>query len=456
VKSLSSYLSIYLLYVFSLVATSKIARIYIRLDNLTMWNGVNGHHINGNATTAAKRVFPRDQPPSIEEFKHLCSRTVSSETYPLASSIQSNIPIYDMSRLQEDAYSDEETVTKLQDEWHHILSSGPGTFILKGLYDRARYGPVLESATNAFLRIIDHEMQQPATDGSQKLKGDHFAENGANGRIWNSFSKLAVADPKTFLEYYSNPWLAHVCEAWLGPAYRITAQLNIVRPGGAAQKAHRDYHLGFFDVDRCGRYPRATQVASQLLTLQGAIAHSDMPTESGPTRLLPFSQLFEAGFMAHRRAEFQHFFQENYVALPLQMGDALFFNPALFHAAGANTSQDVQRTANLLQVNSALGKTMESIDSIPLVDRCWDLLVEKFKKEGGGLSPRVQSFIQAVADGYPFPTNLDNVQVQGNEFAPQSEQDLIVRGLKEGWERERIVRELKKMKEDQADRPIGL
>jgi hypothetical protein len=51
--------------------------------------------------------------------------------------------------------------------------------------------------------------------------------------------------PEVFALYFGNPAIAAVCEAWLGPGYQMTAQVNLVRPGGAAQTAHRDYHLGF-------------------------------------------------------------------------------------------------------------------------------------------------------------------------------------------------------------------
>lgn len=412
-----------------------------------MSNGVNGHH-GPTITTTTSRLFPRDQPPSLEEFKRLCSRTASAETYPLASSIQKNIPIYEMSRF--DA-SDDDTAARLQDEWYHILYAGPGVLVLKGLYGVEQYGPVLDAANATFQRVIEHERQQRT-----KQKGDHFAQKGANDRIWNSFSKHALTDPASFVEYYSNPWLARMCEAWLGPAYRITAQVNVVKPGGAPQNSHRDYHLGFQEAERCAQYPRSIQVASQLLTLQGAVAHSDMPMESGPTRVLPFSQLYEPGFIAWRRPEFQQFFQEKYVALPLETGDAIFFNPALFHAAGANRTTDLHRTANLLQISSAFGKTMEAIDTIPLVERCWDLLKTKYEQEDGGrFSARVMSFIQAVAEGYPFPTNLDNRPPAPSGMAPESEQELMVRGLREGWTRERIVQELRQMRLDSVDVGLG-
>ena len=62
-------------------------------------------------------------------------------------------------------------------------------------------------------------------------------------------------------------------------------------------------------------------------------------------------------------------------------GDAVFFNPALFHAAGTNRSKDVRRIANLLQVSSAFGRAMESVDrlkmSLKLYPALKDLLADK-------------------------------------------------------------------------------
>ena len=99
-----------------------------------------------------------------------------------------------------------------------------------------------------------------------------------------------------------------------------------------------------------------------MLTLQGAVAHSDMPVESGPTMYLPYSQQYAPGYLAWRLPEFREYFAEHYVQLPLAKGDAAFFNPALFHGAGTNVSADIQRMANLLQVSSAFGRAMETVD----------------------------------------------------------------------------------------------
>ena len=153
-------------------------------------------------------------------------------------------------------------------------------------------------------------------------------------------SRNSVYDPEVFAAYYGNELIALVSEAWLGPAYQITSQVNCVNPGGAAQTAHRDYHLGFQSGAAVERYPAHVHRLSPILTLQGAVAHCDMPLESGPTLYLPYSQRYLAGYLATAKAEFKQYFVDHHVQLALKRGDAVFFNPALFHAAGNNRSKD--------------------------------------------------------------------------------------------------------------------
>lgn len=387
---------------------------------------------NGS-TGIPSRLFSIQPESSLLSFKKICSQTAIQQHYPLSSEVLSNVPIYNLSRFDS---NDEDLLARLQAEWHYILLSGPGVIVLKNMYPDKQ---LIEKVNVIYKEIIDSEKQV-------SRKGDHFAGGSANDRIWNSFSKHCLSDPQSFVEYYSNLWLALLCEAWLGPAYRITSQVNVVKPGGAAQVSHRDYHLGFQTADACEKFPIATQIASQLLTLQGAVAHSDMPVESGPTRLLPFSQSFDEGYMTYRLAQFSEFFLENYINLPLSIGDGLFFNPALFHAAGENVMKDMQRTANLLQVSSAFAKPMESIETYPLVEKSWDILQEKFWREGESVG--VRAFIAAVAEGYPFPTNLDRRPPAPGGMAPESEQQLLMRGLKGEWNLRLVLDTLEEMKQD--------
>ena len=379
--------------------------------------------------------------PSLSTLKELCTRVVEPKTYPLCEFVRTNVPIYSASVHD---IASPSIASALQDEWHHILLSGPGVFVLKAMYSDSRRD-LFDRVNQVFRAIIASEKS------SSSSRGDHFASAGHNDRIWDSFSKHCRADPASFIEYYSNPWLALVCDAWLGPAYRITAQVNVVKAGGKAQVAHRDYHLGFQSAEACARYPRAVQVASQLLTLQGAVAHTDMPLDSGPTRLLPFSQLFAEGYVAYRLPEFYQYFRENQVSLPLEKGDGIFFNPALFHAAGENVTLDFERSANLLQISSAFGKPMEAIDTLSLVERCWEGLTHKHHQEG--MSHRVMAIVAAITEGYPFPTNLDTRPPAPGGMAPESEQDVVLRGLEEAWTSAAVMQVLGRMRMDTASHP---
>jgi ectoine hydroxylase-related dioxygenase (phytanoyl-CoA dioxygenase family) len=130
----------------------------------------------------------------------------------------------------------------------------------------------------------------------------------------------------------------------------------VVNPGGAAQVAHRDYHLGFMEQEQALRYPAHAHRLSPALTLQGAVAHIDMPVETGPTLYLPHSQKYAPGYLAFHVPSFTAYFNEHFVQWPLAKGDAAFFNPALFHGAGTNRTTDVRRMAHLLQVPTNLDR----------------------------------------------------------------------------------------------------
>jgi ectoine hydroxylase-related dioxygenase (phytanoyl-CoA dioxygenase family) len=293
---------------------------------------------------------------------------------------------------------------------------------------------VLDRASALFREII--EEQHRTGSGS----GDHFAKPGANDRVWNSLEKHCLKDPENFAAYYANPILALVSEAWLGPYFQMTAQLNVVNPGGAAQSPHRDYHLGFQSAADIERYPLHVQQFSPMLTLQGAIAHVDAPMESGPTLLLPFSQAYEAGYLAMNRPDFKTFFQANHVQLPLEKGDMLFFSPALLHAAGTNRSKDIKRMVNLFQVSSAYGRAMEVIDRVAMSKALYPVLAKA--KVNGGLSDlQIACAIASCAEGYSFPTNLDRDPPLGG-LAPKSQAALFHEALAGGWDAGKFNAEL--------------
>ncbi len=356
------------------------------------------------------RAWIEDADCSLDDFRAQVSRTTNASDYPLACDIRHNVPVYSAATVVE---SDRRA---LQTELIGALADGPGVVVFEGAFD----GDVVDRASAAFTALID------AQHAEGVAAGDHFGKAGANDRIWNAQQKLALHSPEVYAEYYANDTLAVISQAWLGPRYQVTSQVNVVNPGGAAQVPHRDYHLGFVSPDQLAAYPAHMHRLSPALTLQGAVAHCDMPLASGPTMLLPYSQTFEAGYIAFYRPEFIEFFADRQVQIPLGKGDAVFFNPALYHGAGTNTSADIRRMANLLQISSPFGRAMESLDRTAMIRAVYPALLAM---QAAGRSEReLANVVNATAEGYAFPTNLDLDQPIGS-LAPPSQVDTVLAAL---------------------------
>ena len=339
----------------------------------------------------------------LEDFRALVEQETVLADYPHADRVERNVLIYSAA------------ADIPREELSKALLEGPGIVVFEGAFDPA----VVDRATDVFTALIAEQK------AAGVVGGDHFAKPGANDRVWGAIDKFAVRDPEAFASYYANDTLALICSAWLGTGYQVTSQINVVNPGGKAQVSHRDYHLGFMSQEQAERYPAHVHHLSPALTLQGAVAHVDMPTETGPTLYLPHSQKYGPGYIAFHQPEFTRYFEENHVQLPLKKGDAAFFNPALFHGAGTNRSSDVRRMANLLQVSSAFGRAMETVDRTAMCSALYPVL-RSF--EGS-----IENVVAASAEGYAFPTNLDQDQPIGG-LAPQTQAELVLQALAEKWD----------------------
>ncbi len=363
----------------------------------------------------ARETWLTPEACDLDAFKRHIARETTTADVPLAARIVENVPVYEGAAIRA-AAGEPQARREMMAEWASVLLHGAGIVVFAGAF--ADPAPV-EAVTNVFFAIIGEQRASGAT------AGDHFAKPGANDRVWNALEKVALSDPDAFAAYYANDAIAMACEAWLGTGYQITSQVNCVNPGGAAQSVHRDYHMGFQTAAEIERFPAHAHRLSPMLTLQGAVGHCDMPKESGPTLYLPFSQDYAPGYLAWRKPEFMDYFDAHHVQLPLKLGDAVFFNPALFHAAGHNRTSDVRRVANLLQVSSAYGRAMESVDRVKMTKALYPALAR--------LSGRARAnAIAACAEGYAFPTNLDRDPPLGG-LAPKSPAAVLAEALAAGW-----------------------
>jgi ectoine hydroxylase-related dioxygenase (phytanoyl-CoA dioxygenase family) len=378
-------------------------------------------HTPATSLTAAARARLRTADCRLEDFVSLVSQQTDLTDYPHADRVEREVLVYDSASLRSAVVTDAGR-DAVEAELVRALTKGPGIVVLAGAYADTT---VVDRATAVFDAMIADQHAGGTT------AGDHFAKPGANDRVWNALEKLAVRDPETFVDYYANDMIALISRAWLGPGYQVTSQVNVVRPGGQRQDPHRDYHLGFLANDVVEEYPTHVHLLSPVLTLQGAVAHSDMPVESGPTMYLPYSHQYDAGYLAWRLEEFRDYFLEQYVQLPLAKGDAAFFNPALFHGAGTNVSSDIQRVANLLQVSSAFGRAMEVVDRVKTVRAIYPTLLER--KAVGVDGAFIDNAVAASAEGYPFPTNLDRDQPVDGRLTPQSQAELVRQAVAEDW-----------------------
>lgn len=339
-----------------------------------------------------QQVYFSQSDIDYDDLAKICSQKTLQEDYPFADSVSNNVVIYDANYL-ETFIGDSENELRLKTELHQVLEGGPGVFVIRNLYRH----DAIDQSNNIFEKIVESE---------GNTSNDHFA-SGTNTRIWNAFQKVALEDPDAFISYYSNNLLKLVAESWCGPNSQMTAQVNIVRPGGEMQKPHRDYHLGFQENQVVELFPISAHRLSNYLTLQGGVAHTDMPLASGPTMVLPYSQQYELGYLAWRDNACTDFFNDNAVQNQMNKGDGIFFNPALLHGAGSNTTKDFHRIGNLLQISSPFGKTMERIDYLKIINRIYPLLLEHSINKT--LSEKlIENVLVCATDGYAFPTNLDN------------------------------------------------
>ena len=365
--------------------------------------------IAGEAAVTSRHGF------DLEELRSIVEVDVALEDYPLADAVVDRALVYRTEKLQ-GHLRDLDHAAAVRNELTRALHDGPGVIVITGAIESA----VVDRTTEVFERIIAEE-REAGTGG-----GDHYAKPGANDRLWNALEKLAVADPETFVDYHACDMIDLASLAWLGPGYQITAQVNAINPGGAAQMPHRDYHVGFMTDDVAERYPIYAHRLSPVLTLQGGVAHCHMPPETGATMLLPHSHKYELGYLAWRRPELIEYFAENHVQIELDQGDLVFFSPAVFHAGGHNQTNDVRRMANLLQISSAMGRATEAVDRERIVNAIYPALLQR--QEEGMDAALIACAVAASAEGYAFPTNLDRDMPIGG-LTPPSQQDLVFEAL---------------------------
>lgn len=216
--------------------------------------------------------------------------------------------------------------------------------------------------------------------------------------------------------------------------------------------------LSHVPTEHIPSYPIMSQMASQLQTLQGAVAHTDMPLECGPTRLAPFSHQFQKGYMALKNPEYISIVDKYMSQLPLKRGDAIIFNPACFHQPGINTTENAREAclfqiANTWTVHMVLIDRKEMAKSVWPVMKRWAKQAEKPGQINGGGKPhktqhQLDALISATCEDTTYSVNwrVGKVSKHKNEKtdvqATQTQVQAIHAALKEGWDDDKVYKTL--------------
>ncbi|MNV53307.1 hypothetical protein D3C71_1454510 [compost metagenome] len=87
--------------------------------------------------------------------------------------------------------------------------------------------------------------------------------------------------------------------------------------------------------------------------------------------------------------------------------------------------------ANLLQISSAFGKPMETVNRERMMLALYPCLLQRLADQVLN-AQELDAVIACTADGYAFPTNLDtDPPLHG--LAPQTGQQLMLQALTERW-----------------------
>ncbi|KAF5368060.1 hypothetical protein D9758_004470 [Tetrapyrgos nigripes] len=417
-------------------------------DDTPPVNGANGiSKTSSGLAPIAEPAYYSASNANFEDFRRIVEgRKTSASDYPLASSIaQDLIPIYDCPSLRASGklilvWTNPANLP-LREEFIRALKSGPGVVVFRGAFaSDDTEEKEFDKGTEVLKELIEGQRKQDT-----KKRDENYI-------VPNTNQNWAKRDPKSYSDYYKNDVIGLASGAWLGPWYQMTAQISQCVPGNKAQKMHRDYHLGVCDrfphkrgdevisPSAAPLFPAHMHASSHYMTLQGAIAHVDMPLESGPTMFLPYSQLYDLGYLSTSVEEYHDYFIANHIQTPLKKGDAVFFSPGIYHGAGQNNSgvktntPPVNRIANLLQVSSAFGRPSDNVDRRATTNYVYAYLLEqraKFKETGGkeGYSDdELWNILCSTAEAYLFPTNYRFVH--GHFQAPQIE--VVWKALMEG------------------------
>jgi hypothetical protein len=247
---------------------------------------------------------------------------------------------------------------------------GDGIIGLKGAFSREWAQQLGED----ILRLYDEALQRPG---------------GALGRgPKRHYVEIHPEDIRGFVELATHPWVQAVCEAVLGPDYKIVEiGFDVPNPGAVNQPWHRDFPA-----------PDDTIIGRQLNSLAFNLTTVDVTEDMGPFEVAPGTQWdlpidFEHG-MFPPKANSPRYEQRAQRKMP-QMGDISARSALTIHRGTANHST-TSRPALVLGVDAPTANNAERHD-LQITRAFYETLPEGLKQH---LTCRLVDELEPIVQGH--------------------------------------------------------
>ncbi|HEX8276784.1 MAG TPA: phytanoyl-CoA dioxygenase family protein [Longimicrobiaceae bacterium] len=185
------------------------------------------------------------------------------------------------------------------------------------------------------------------------------------------YVEIHPEDIRGFVELATHPWVTAVCEAVLGPDYRIVEiGFDVPGPGAQDQPWHRDFPA-----------PEDTTAGRRLNSLAFNVTTVDVTEDMGPFEIAPGTQWDDAAEFEHEMFPPKSFYpryQARAQRKMPQMGDISARSALTIHRGTANLSQK-SRPVLVLGVDSPTANNAERHD-LQLTRRFFATLPEELKR----------------------------------------------------------------------------
>lgn len=247
---------------------------------------------------------------------------------------------------------------------------GPGIIGLKEAFDR-NWVQTLRGEIDA---LYEEALRRPG---------------GAVGRgPKRHYVEIHPEDISGFLDLVTHPWVVTVCEAVLGPEYRIVEiGFDVPNPGATVQPWHRDFPA-----------PEETLIGRRLNSLAFNLTTIDVTEEMGPFEIAPGTQWddpdeFEHG-MFPPKSLYPRYEARAEQKLP-NMGDISVRSALTIHRGTPNRS-DHSRPVLVLGVDAPDARNAERHD-LQFTRRYYDNLPESVREH---LTCRVVEELEPIHQGH--------------------------------------------------------